>query len=32
LTYYLGVDFMDTAWLIIPMENGVAVDCRIGVT
>ena len=32
LTYYLGVDFMDNNWLIIPLENGIAVEHRIGVT
>jgi len=32
LTYYLGVDFMDNNWLIIPIENGIAVESRIGVT
>lgn len=26
LIYYLGVDFMDAAWLIISLENGVVVD------
>ena len=31
LTYYLGVDFMDNNWLIIPIENGIAVESRIGV-
>ena len=32
LTYYLGVDFMDDNWLIIPIVNGVAADCQIGAT
>ena len=32
LTYYLGVDFMDNNWLIILLENGIAVESRIGVT
>ena len=32
LTYYLDVDFMDNNWLIIPLENGIAVEHRIGVT
>jgi len=32
LTYYLGVDFMDNNWLIIPIENGVAIESGIGVT
>lgn len=30
LTYGLGVDFMDYEWLVITMENGVAVDYIIG--
>ncbi len=32
LTYYLGVDFMDDNWLIITIENGVAIDYKIGIT
>jgi len=30
LTYGLGVDYMDYEWLVITMENGIAVDYVIG--
>lgn len=32
LTYELGVDYMDDEWLIITIENGVAVRYEIGCT
>ncbi len=32
LTYYLGVDFMDNNWLIISLQNGVAISHDIGLT
>ena len=32
LAYYLGVDFMDNSWLIIRLQNGVAVGHDIGLT
>lgn len=31
LTYELGVDYMDSEWLVITMENGIAVDYVIGI-
>lgn len=31
-TYYLGVDFMDNNWLIITIENGIAISYEIGLT
>ena len=32
LVYYLGVDYMDDCWLIISIENGVAVSYCIDIT
>ena len=32
LIYYLGVDFMDAAWLIISLEKGVVVDYCIDIS
>ncbi|MDO4541147.1 MAG: hypothetical protein Q4B48_08695 [Syntrophomonadaceae bacterium] len=32
LVYYLGVDFMDNNWLVVSIENGVAVSYCIDVT
>ena len=32
LVYYLGVDFMDCAWLVISLEQGVVAEYTIGVT
>lgn len=32
LVYYLGVDYMDSRWLILPLEGGVVTACHIDVT
>lgn len=32
LVYYLGVDFMNDCWLILPLENGTVADVVIDVT
>lgn len=32
LVYYLGVDFMDSNWLIISLQNGIVTDYCIDVT
>lgn len=32
LVYYLGVDFMDDCWLILPLEDGAVADVVMDVT